>query len=577
MPSADPDTMIYWLGHEVIEAVMTCLIELSSFLLGLYIWYLALSFSKVELGLLSRQVKPRPMHAPYLLGRYALLAMLLTIVSVTPLAIDKPLASSGCAGIATLRLGVVTGDIALSASSCNLALRAMVLWKQNRALTWIIRCFSVAHLVYSLVLGSVGVIEQWDPDNIFCTIGIDPRAKPAFLAYFIYTVLWDVTILALTVLGMLTKKLPPELPLRSALLSQGIAYASVTILTCIPMAVMMYLQLNEAMNVVLLPLGCTISVIASSEAVASLLHSKRTECSRHADGRERTKAADHPSARARSAVFAQFKHRMLFACLTHMIQQRQVLEACGKGSVLLAQSPGYYTCCTTNEFQTQMKNRSSRNMLQIRTVLNEIVRQRLLDLPDLLLYDLAHGGAAVLVHVRRAAPAHELLRDRAEAAEDVGEAELEHRVAARLLLPEVEPALRAAVLVPRRAARGRVLERERRRAQALPDEREAVVAREQPQLLRGRDEQPAVGVEHGPPLRRRLVCARAPRLRHDDVCVLHDLEVRDAAQGAQVELVRERHREVSVLDGVPHEHLEHGDHRVEQLFVRAQLRKTHEP
>lgn len=277
--ASDTTTMVNWLSHELIEAVITCLIEMSSFLLGLYSWYLALSFERVELALLLRWTRLRVVHVPYLTGRYAHLVMLLTIVSATPLAIDKPLASSGCAGLATMRLIIVTGDMALSASSCNLALRAMVLWKDNRAVSWLVRYFSVLHAVYSLVLGSTGVIEQWDPDHIFCTIGIAPRARPAFLAYFICTVTWDVFILALTIVGMLTKDLPPELPLRSTLLSQGIAYATITVFTCIPMAVMVYLPLNEAMNVVLLPLGCTISVIASSEVVALLLRQKEEQSS----------------------------------------------------------------------------------------------------------------------------------------------------------------------------------------------------------------------------------------------------------------------------------------------------------
>lgn len=81
----------------------------------------------------------------------------------------------------------------------------MVLWKDSRAVAWFLRCFSALHLAYSLIrkaihhllayvssrisqnisVGSVGVVEQWDPDHIFCTFDVAPRAKGAFLAYFV--------------------------------------------------------------------------------------------------------------------------------------------------------------------------------------------------------------------------------------------------------------------------------------------------------------------------------------------------------------------------------------------------------
>lgn len=54
-------------------------------------------------------------------------------------------------------------------------------------------------------------------------------------------VVWNITVFLLTVFGVGSKKLPPGLPLRSALLVQGVAYASLTTLICIPMGVSPYL------------------------------------------------------------------------------------------------------------------------------------------------------------------------------------------------------------------------------------------------------------------------------------------------------------------------------------------------
>lgn len=208
-------------------------------------------------------------------------------------------------------------------------------------------------------------------------------------------------------------------------------------------------------------------------------------------------------------------------------------------------------------------------------LLNKVIRQRVFHHLNFLLYRLPHRRPTILVHIRRTPPPHKLLRDRPQPPEDVREPELQHGVALRLLLPKVEPALRAAVLVPRRAARGGMLERQRRRAEALPHQREAVIPHEQPHLLLGRDDQSALGVEDT--LRRVVVFGRRLQGAYDDdVGLLHDLEIGDAAQGTQVEFVRQRHREMCVLDRVAHELLHHADHRVHELLVRTELRKPHE-
>ncbi|EKM51542.1 uncharacterized protein PHACADRAFT_186994 [Phanerochaete carnosa HHB-10118-sp] len=213
--------MTYWLAHDVIEAIMAWLIEMSSFLLGLYIWYLILSFHKVELELLTRKTNLRLVHrmsfakiqgrnqVPYLLGRYAHLAMLLTMLRFA----------------LPVSLNPLLPMLSRMQQSCDLLWQQVTQHYRHQAATSL------------CALGSTGVTEIWDPDKIFCTIALAPRAKGAFLAYFVCTLVWDTSILALTVFGMRTKKLPPELPLRSVLLSQGIMYASITALTCIPMAI----------------------------------------------------------------------------------------------------------------------------------------------------------------------------------------------------------------------------------------------------------------------------------------------------------------------------------------------------
>lgn len=121
------------------------------------------------------------------------------------------------------------------------------------------------------------------------------------------------------------------------------------------------------------------------------------------------------------------------------------------------------------------------------------------------------------------------------------------------------------MLVPRRAARSTMLKCRRRRTEAFPNHRQPIVPLQQPQLLLARDDEPASGVGGGVDGLR--LCLRA----RDDVAALHDFEVRDATQGAEVELVRERHREVRVLHAVQHQLPEGVHKRGLQSRVRAEL------
>lgn len=55
---------------------------------------------------------------------------------------------------------------------------------------------------------------------------------------------WDIIILVLTMTGMRRQKLPPHSTLWSALFQQGFGYLLITCLTCIPMIILIALDLN---------------------------------------------------------------------------------------------------------------------------------------------------------------------------------------------------------------------------------------------------------------------------------------------------------------------------------------------
>ncbi|EKM53243.1 uncharacterized protein PHACADRAFT_259457, partial [Phanerochaete carnosa HHB-10118-sp] len=259
--------MVHWQNPEVLALtsyLFTVNIALS---LGFYGWYFILSLHKVEFGLVTRRIRFQLVHVCYLIARYAHLISLIAIFATSNM---KNSPTYRCSGLGLLRLVSVTDDLALAASSGNLALRAMVLWKDKRAASWILRILCAGHMIYAVVLGLAGVRQKWDPVHQTCVLDAD-AARKALVGFLMCTITWDVSILALTVSGIRRKGLLAAWPLWPTLAIQGASYVLITLLTCISVSVLYLLNLNEVMNIFLLPPGCTISVIVSSSAVSSLL------------------------------------------------------------------------------------------------------------------------------------------------------------------------------------------------------------------------------------------------------------------------------------------------------------------
>lgn len=206
-------------------------------------------------------------------------------------------------------------------------------------------------------------------------------------------------------------------------------------------------------------------------------------------------------------------------------------------------------------------------------LVNKVIRQTVFHLLDLILDHLPRYSSTVRMHISSRSPPPKLLRDRPQPPKHIRKPLLQHRLALRLLLPKLQPTLRTPMLVPRRPTRRRVLQRQRRRPQTFPDHAETIIPREQAQFLLVRDDEAAFRVDH-----RVLSFARCRWASSDDgIGLLHDLKVRYTPQRAEVQFVRKRHREVSVLDGEAHELSQHGYHRAEESLVAAQLCQPHEP
>ncbi|KIP11744.1 hypothetical protein PHLGIDRAFT_439052 [Phlebiopsis gigantea 11061_1 CR5-6] len=273
--------MVDWHSEQTVELTMYCFSLVTIFLLGMYTWYLLLSFHKIEFGLIVGRIRFQPAYIPYLLGRYADFAALITITVISAVPRGKPSQSlSDTSGPGLVRLVSVLGDVAVSAASCNLALRAMVLWRDNTTIFYGLICACAIDFIFALVVGVLAVSMQCDPDFDHCTIGIVFSSRGGVIGFFLFTVAFDTTILVMTILGMRRQELPSDSNWYCALFNQGVLYVTITLLTCIPMGVMAVLRLNDAMNIFFLPAGCTISVIASSASVTALFKMKPVEASK---------------------------------------------------------------------------------------------------------------------------------------------------------------------------------------------------------------------------------------------------------------------------------------------------------
>ncbi|KIP09332.1 hypothetical protein PHLGIDRAFT_333445 [Phlebiopsis gigantea 11061_1 CR5-6] len=200
-------------------------------MLGLYLWYFVLSLRDVEWELLVRRHPFKLAHVPYLVGRYTHLM--------------------AAVGIADDALGEMQGRAAHSGRhlvcACRIRDRACV----QRPAPSVLRRSTDER---ARAVGIAAVTVRVDPIAHVCLIKATPGP---LLAFFIFTFVWDVVIMALTLWGIHLDRTYVEAatPLKDALVRQGVGYAVVTTLTCVPMAVVYALQLNEVMNVFLIPVG----------------------------------------------------------------------------------------------------------------------------------------------------------------------------------------------------------------------------------------------------------------------------------------------------------------------------------
>ncbi|KAI0792993.1 hypothetical protein BC629DRAFT_336346 [Irpex lacteus] len=248
--------MVDWNSPEILRLSLLLFRQTAVFVLGSYIWYIALTFKDVELRLILGRMTFRVAHIPYFLARYMNACELLTIV----LSSYIPRTVHSCGPVALpIIITAVSGNVALAASSTNIAFRVIVLWKHHKWVSQLLAVICVVDISLAVLLGAFSVDSLWDDEHQFCVISAG-RTQRGLLSLYCFTVVWHIVILILTFIGIRRSDvLAQSSPLLSMLYQQSLGYAVLMCVTCIPMAIIVYLNLNSIVNVLPALVGTTIA------------------------------------------------------------------------------------------------------------------------------------------------------------------------------------------------------------------------------------------------------------------------------------------------------------------------------
>ncbi|KAH8096899.1 hypothetical protein BXZ70DRAFT_322158 [Cristinia sonorae] len=264
--------MVDWRSPDVIAKCQEAYIRVAAFLLGLFWWSFCNTLPDVELPLLRRRMMLSVTHIPYFLCRYS--AFVMAVCLCILLSKDY---SRTC--IHTSAAFPLLNTVMITSSSTNLMLRPLALFRRNKCAIGVLIFLLIGH--WGLALGGVSsaLFAKWSgvhvPSN--ACAGIVPTAERILwgpVAFYTYTVSWDVIILSFTLFGFLQQLPMRSSPLWITLRRQGVGYVAVTTCLNIPTVVFSYLNLNGPMNIMFALPGGMISSIVSTAAVVSLMKMK---------------------------------------------------------------------------------------------------------------------------------------------------------------------------------------------------------------------------------------------------------------------------------------------------------------
>ncbi|GJE89117.1 hypothetical protein PsYK624_052110 [Phanerochaete sordida] len=159
--------------------------------------------------------------------------------------------------------------MAIIFSSENIMLRAMTLWRGNLWATLVLVAMALGHWAAGITVFLVPVVDAWLKYSDTCEI-VSGAGGP--VPFYVYTMVFDLTILGFTLCGLLRIREASSSPLWSHLLKQGFGYFVITFVVNVLTLAFAVMQLNVYVGDIFSAPGATISVICSCRAVVSLLH-----------------------------------------------------------------------------------------------------------------------------------------------------------------------------------------------------------------------------------------------------------------------------------------------------------------
>ncbi|TBU54278.1 hypothetical protein BD310DRAFT_828311 [Dichomitus squalens] len=276
--------MINWKDPEVIAYDFFLYGQIAVFLLGFYGKHFFSTWN-VEWELIMRKRAFRIVHIPYLLARYITLSALLFFVISghvkLKIACDlvyrtfsvhrasPPFLRSETAPdtslLSPLAPSLLQDDNVPDAQDAHTAIPP---WNRSARPALPVMTYAPARAQHYITEAIWTVRARWDPASHGCAV---VTWHSTFLGIqYLYTSLYDAAILLATLWAVRRVHDGRRWGLGDALRMQGLCYLVVTCIANVPVAVLAFLDLNTAMDVLLSMLAMTISVVASSLTMLSL-------------------------------------------------------------------------------------------------------------------------------------------------------------------------------------------------------------------------------------------------------------------------------------------------------------------
>ncbi|EIN04631.1 hypothetical protein PUNSTDRAFT_116302 [Punctularia strigosozonata HHB-11173 SS5] len=252
--------MVDWKSSAESMHDATIYVYMAHALVGLYFWELVNSFG-LEWEILSGKRRFRWPMISYFAGRYSLVASMIGSI----IALDVESRKLHCRALWVSIQAF--GEAAVGFSTINLSMRVIAIWNHDRYIVGLIGALVLGH--WFLMFRSLPLDAEFIP-GLGCAA--TTLSKTFIAAHYVYTMMFDLVILALSVykLGVSFNEGNP--PLVTLLFRDGVAYFVIVILFNILSVTFMLLDLNPIMRTMFgLPAG-VVSVIASSRAVRRLHH-----------------------------------------------------------------------------------------------------------------------------------------------------------------------------------------------------------------------------------------------------------------------------------------------------------------